>query len=62
MSTDKTGDLDEDIRSLKRLLEEKQDPPLKFDERMKIYARLERFYNLRLKYSGSGRGAAFNQK
>lgn len=53
------ADLDADIRSLKELLEKTGDEALKFEQRMKVYSRLEKFYNLRLRFSGTGRGGAF---
>lgn len=56
---DKLADIDADIRSLKELLELTGDDELKFRERMQVYARLEKFYTLRLRYSGSGRGGAY---
>lgn len=49
-------DIDNDIKTLKDLLASNE---LKFDQRMKVYARLEKFYNLRLRFSGTGRGGAF---
>lgn len=56
--SDKTSDLDEDIRALKKLLEDKG---LKFKERMQVYGQLKNLYNLRLRYSGTGRGGSFNR-
>lgn len=55
----KLADIDADIKSLKELLELTGEDALKFDQRMKVYARLEKFYTLRLRHSGSGRGGAF---
>lgn len=55
----KLADIDADIKSLKELLDQTGEHALKFDQRMKVYARLEKFYTLRLRYSGSGRGGAF---
>lgn len=52
--------LDKDIASLQELLAKTGDEALKFDQRMKVYSRLEKFYNLRLRFSGTGRGGAFN--
>lgn len=55
----KLADIDADIKSLKELLEKTGEDALKFEQRMKVYSRLEKFYNLRLRFSGSGRGGAF---
>lgn len=55
----KLADIDADIKSLKEQLAMTGEQALKFDQRMKVYARLKDFYTLRLRYSGSGRGGAF---
>lgn len=57
MSNEKLKDLDECIESLKVMLNDKE---LKFEQKMKVHARLERLFNLRLRYAGTRRGAQFN--